>query len=113
MMYYRRNAVLALGIGLLSACATGGFRNVSLTAGDESEPTVSLAGHSLYIVPNTKMTDTALEARIRAHLEDALLGQGYTVASPADAELYVLASFGAVERMTLTKASIVAPRRHM
>jgi hypothetical protein len=55
------------------------------------------------------MTDTALEARVRARIEDELLDKGYILAPPDKAELYVMASFGAVDRFALSSVSILAP----
>ena len=108
-MSYRGKVTFALGISILSACASGGFRQVSLSAGDVTDTSFGLSGHSVYVVPNTVMTDTALEARIRASVEDGLLGQGYTIASAGNADVYVMASFGAVDRFALSSASIVVP----
>ena len=101
--------ILALGFALGSGCASSGFRQVSLSAGDEGDSGVALAGHSVFVVPNAQMKDTALEARIRAHVENTLLGQGYVLAPQGSADLYVMASFGAVDRFALSSASILAP----
>ncbi len=104
-----RYVSLAYGAALVAGCATGGFRQVSISAGEGTEPTVPLSGRSVFVVPNAQMKDTVLEARIRTHVEDELLAQGYTLVSAPRADLYVMASFGAVDRFALSSASIVAP----
>ncbi len=96
---HRCNLVIALGVSVFAACASGGVRQVSIRAGDAADPAQPLATMSMYVVPNTRMTDTLLEARVRAHLEEALLAKGYKLGPPESADAYVLASFGAVDEM--------------
>ena len=52
------------------------------------------------------MRDTLLEARIRYRLQDFLLERGYTLAPADTADLYVLATFGAGERIVASTAPI-------
>lgn len=108
-MTIRRWIIIPTLIAAALGCATGGFRQVSITAGADDVIAPMLAGRSVFVVPNAQMSDTALEARIRAHVEDALLQQGYTLVSAPRADVYVMASFGAVDRFALSSASIVAP----
>jgi hypothetical protein len=109
LMYGRRQILLALGFVSVSGCATGAFRQVSVSAGDDDGIAVPLTGRSVFVVPNTKMQDTVLEARVRSHLEDELLEKGYTLASAPSADLYVMASFGEVDQLTVATASVVRP----
>lgn len=107
MGFHERTAV-ALCVAVCTGCASGGFKQVSISAGqDESD--YPLAGHTVFVVPNAQMSDTALESRVRGTVEKALLNQGYVLAPPALADLYVMASFGAVDRFALSSLSYVAP----
>ncbi len=63
-------------------------------------------GQTVYVVPNDKMRDTILDARIRAKLEEFLLDQGYVFSSPDKAQLYVLATFGTGKRLVASQASV-------
>src|SRR4051812_42663593 len=80
------------GSALLLGCASASFRQVSLSAGEDMGH-LPLTAHTVFVVPNVQMTDTALEKRVRNHIEDVLLDQGYILAPAAKAELYVMASF--------------------
>jgi hypothetical protein len=88
-----------VAIPALSACAIGGMRQVSITAGELADVPQPLSSMSMYVVPNTQMNDTLLEARVRARVEESLLAKGYKLGSPEAADVYVLASFGAAEVM--------------
>ena len=55
------------------------------------------------------MKDTLLEARIRAHIEAFLLNRGYVLTSADKAEVYVLATFGAGERIVASIAPVFRP----
>jgi len=94
---HRWNVAIAFGISMLAGCATGGVRQVTLTAGKVADGARPLDSMSVYVVPNTKMTDTVLEARVRAQVEKALLAKGYKFGPPESADAYVLASFGALD----------------
>ena len=107
-MGFLNKAAVSLLVAVCTGCASTGFRQVSISAGQD-EGDYKLAGHTVFVVPNAQMTDTALESRIRAHVENALLSQGYVLAPPARADLYVMASFGAVDRFALSSISFVAP----
>src|SRR6478672_9021561 len=96
------------GFAVSVGCAHANFRQVSLSAGEDMG-TLPLTAHTFFVVPNVQMTDTALEARVRARIEDALLDQGYILAPADKAELYVMASFGAVDRFALSSVSLIAP----
>lgn len=107
-MGFRERTVVTLCLAACSACASAGFKQVSISAGQD-ERDYQLAGHTVFVVPNAQMSDTALESRIRGHVENALLDQGYVLAPSARADLYVMASFGAVDRFALSSLSYVAP----
>jgi hypothetical protein len=107
-MLCRVSRVTPLCFALLAGCAHANFRQVSISAGEDMG-TLPLTAHTFFVVPNVQMTDTALEARVRARIEDALLDKGYILAPPDKAELYVMASFGAVDRLALSSVSIFAP----
>ncbi|MEO5904802.1 MAG: hypothetical protein ABIQ55_12385 [Gemmatimonadaceae bacterium] len=107
MRCYNKTAVSAF-LAICTGCASTGFRQVSISAGQD-EGDVQLAGHTVFVVPNAQMADTALESRIRINVENALLDQGYVLAPPTRADLYVMASFGAVDRFALSSISFLAP----
>jgi hypothetical protein len=86
-----------------------GFRHVSVSAGNDDGLEVPLAGRSVFVVTNTKMQDTVLEARVRSALEDGLLDRGYKLASAPNADLYVMASFGTVDEVGVASVSTVRP----
>jgi hypothetical protein len=96
------------GFALLAGCAHASFRQVSLSAGEDMG-TLPLTAHTVYVVPNVQMTDTALETRVRSHIEDVLLDKGYILAPAEKAELYVMASFGAVDRFALSEITTFTP----
>src|SRR5215217_1298245 len=101
-------SVSAAFVGLVFwGCASAsGFRQVSF-AGETSEAGAQPPnGKTVHVVRNTAMQDTILEARIRYKLQDFLLARGYTIAASDTADLYVLATFGAGERMVASTASI-------
>jgi hypothetical protein len=100
--------VAPFGFAILTACAHANFRQVAISAGEDMG-TLPLTARTFFVVPNVQMADTALEARVRARIEDALLDQGYIMAPPEKAELYVMASFGAVDRFALSDVAILAP----
>ncbi len=106
---YLRSVLVSAGFVSLTACVSGGFRHVSVSAGNDNGVEVPLAGRSVFVVTNTKMQDTLLEARVRAALQDELLEKGYTLASAPKADLYVMASFGAVDQLGVESQSIVRP----
>jgi hypothetical protein len=108
-MYGLKSVLLAAGFVSLSGCVSGGFRHVSVSAGNDDGAEVPLAGRSVFVVPNTKMQDTLLEARVRSALEDELLEKGYRLATAPNADLYVMASFGTVDEVGVVSASIVRP----
>jgi hypothetical protein len=108
-VYGLRPVLLAAGFVALAGCVSGGFRHVSVSAGNDDGIEVPLAGRSVFVVPNTRMQDTVLEARVRSALEDELLDKGYTLASADEADLYVMASFGTVDEVAVASASIVRP----
>ena len=96
------------GFALVTGCAHARFRQVALSAGEDMG-TLPLTAHTVFVVPNVQMTDTALERRVRAHIEDDLLDQGYILAPAEKAELYVMASFGAVDRFALSSITLFTP----
>ena len=90
----------------LAGCASAGFRQVSF-AGETSTAGSSPAnGRTVHVVQNGQMKDSALEMRIRYRLEEFLLSRGYTLAGADTADLYVLATFGAGERMVASIAPV-------
>lgn len=101
--------VAVFGFAFFTGCVSASFRQVSISAGEDGGATLPLAGRSVFVVPNVQMTDTALELRVRSHVEDALLNQGYVLAPPEKADLYVMASFGSVDRFALSSVSILTP----
>ncbi|HUQ46914.1 MAG TPA: hypothetical protein VM053_01575 [Gemmatimonadaceae bacterium] len=93
------------GCVLVAGCAHVSFRQVAISAGDDMGA-LPLTARTFFVVPNVQMTDTALEGRVRARVEQALLDKGYILAPAENAELYVMASFGAVDRFALSDLSI-------
>ena len=90
----------------LNACASGGFRQVSFAGETSTAGSEPPNGKSVHVVRNTVMTDTILEARIRYKIQDFLLSRGYHIAPADTADLYVLATFGAGERMVASTAPV-------
>lgn len=108
-MIFSVSRVVPLSFALLAGCAHAGFRQVSISAGEDVGGTLPLAARTFFVVPNAQMTDTVLEARVRGHIVDALLNKGYILATQEGAELYVMASFGAVDRFALSSVSLLRP----
>jgi hypothetical protein len=104
-----RPVLFAAGFMSLAGCVTGGFRHVSVSAGNDDGIEVPLSGRSVFVVTNTKMQDTVLEARVRSALEDELLDKGYKLVSAPTADLYVMASFGTLDEVGVASAFIVRP----
>jgi hypothetical protein len=100
-------SVYALAGLVFWGCASAiSFRQVSF-AGETSEAgSQPPNGKTVHVVRNTAMKDTVLEARIRYKLQDFLLERGYTIAASDTADIYVLATFGAGERMVAATAPI-------
>ena len=105
----RARASLLSALIAAQGCATGAFRQVNFAA--ESAPPLEAdpKGQTVYVVPNDKMKDTILDARIRAKLETYLLAHGYVISSPDKAQLYVLATFGTGKRLVSSEASVFRP----
>jgi hypothetical protein len=97
------SAFLALAA---SGCASAGFRPVSFAGETSTAGSAPADGRTVHVVRNTEMKDTALEMRIRYRLEEFLLDKGYTIAAPDTADIYVLATFGAGERMVPSIAPV-------
>ncbi len=91
----------------LSACAAGSFKQVSFAG--EASPVVDSVARTVHVVKNTEMKDTVLESRIRVRLEEFLLQNGFILASPDTAELYVLATFGSGPRVVGSTAPVFRP----
>jgi len=83
----------------LTGCASSGFRQVSFAGETSLAGAAPPNGQSVHVVRNVAMKDTILEARIRYRLEEFLLQRGYVISPAETADLYVLATFGAGERM--------------
>ena len=91
---------------VLSGCASAAFRPVSFAGESSAAAAVPPSGMTAHVVRNVSMKDTALETRIRYKLEEFLLRRGYTLASADTADLYILATFGAGERMVASVAPV-------
>lgn len=96
----------AASIAVLSGCASTGFHPVSFAGETSTAGSAPANGKSVHVVRNMSMRDTLLEARIRYRLEEFLLSRGYTIAPADTADIYVLATFGAGERMVASTATI-------
>ncbi len=92
-----------------AACASGGIHQVAFVADAARPESQSSAARTVHVVKNNEMQDTALESRIRIRLEEFLLQRGFIIAPPDTAEIYVLASFGAGERMVASTAAVFRP----
>src|SRR5689334_8697888 len=88
-----------------TACASAGFKQVAF-ASDISPEVQTAERPTVHVVQNVQMTDTLLEARIRAKLEEFLLSKGYVITGPDTAQIYVLATFGSGERMVPSTAAV-------
>ena len=95
-------ALLAVATG----CASGGFHQVSFAGETSAAGSAPANGKTVHVVRNVSMKDTLLEARIRYKLQEFLLDRGYTLASADTADIYVLATFGAGERMVASTAPV-------
>ncbi|MEO8193421.1 MAG: hypothetical protein ABI681_06190 [Gemmatimonadales bacterium] len=93
----------------LSGCASAGFHQVQFAGEGSAASLAPSGGRTVHVVRNTEMKDTILEARIRSRLESFLLEQGYVITSADTAQLYVLATFGAGERMVASTAAVFRP----
>jgi hypothetical protein len=89
-------------------CAAG-FHQVSFAGETSTAGSAPPAGRTVHVVRNTEMKDTVIEARIRYRLQEFLLEKGYVIAPPDTAEIYVLATFGAGERMIASTAAVFRP----
>ncbi|HEX6575573.1 MAG TPA: hypothetical protein VF042_11435 [Gemmatimonadaceae bacterium] len=94
------------GAVILGACAPGGFRQVSFAGETSTAGAEPANGKSVHVVRNTSMQDTVTESLIRYKLQEFLLSRGYRIAPADTADLYVLATFGAGERMFASTAPV-------
>ena len=108
-MRIRASIFAVFALNSLSACASAGFHQVSFAGETSAEDEKPATGRTVHVVRNTEMKDTVLETRIRLKLEEFLLSQGYVITNPEKAELYVLATFGAGERMVASTAPVFRP----
>lgn len=104
----RARVLLPLLSALATAqgCASGMYHQVNFAGEAARIPEAAEKGQTVYVVPNDKMSDTILDARIRAKLEEFLLDRGYIISSPDKAQLYVLATFGTGKRLVASQASV-------
>ena len=105
----RARVLFVVLIASAQACATGGYRQVNFAAEATLIPEPKPTGQTVYVVPNDKMKDTILDARIRARLEAFLLDRGYVISTPERAQLYVLATCGTGKRLVASEASVFKP----
>jgi hypothetical protein len=98
--------VAAAFLVFASGCASGGLHPVSFAGETSTAGSAPPDGKTVHVVRNVSMKDTLLEARIRYRLQEFLLERGYTLASADTADLYVLATFGAGERMVDGTATV-------
>jgi len=89
-----------------SGCASSGFHQVSFAGETSTAGSAPPQGKTVHVVRNVSMKDSVLEARIRYRLQDFLLERGYILASADTADLYVLATFGAGERVVASTAAV-------
>ena len=100
-------SVSSMLLGLaVSACASAGFHPVSFAGETSTAGSAPPAGQTVHVVRNVAMKDTLTEAKIRYRLEEFLLTRGYTLAAADKADIYVLATFGAGERIMASTAPI-------
>ncbi len=59
---------IVLSLVAAQSCATGTFHQVNF-AGEATRVDVKPTGQTVYVVPNSQMQDTILDARIRVRLE--------------------------------------------
>lgn len=105
-MLARVSLSLLAAIVAAQGCATGMYHQVSFAAETAGLPQTEAKAQTVYVVPNDKMKDTILDARIRAKLEAYLLDHGYVISPPDKAQLYVLATFGTGKRLVSSQASV-------
>jgi len=103
-----RSGVLACAATVLTlcACASAGFHPVSFAGETSTAGSAPANGQTVHVVRNVAMKDTLLEAKIRYRLQEFLLTKGYTLAAADTADIYVLATFGAGERMVASTAPV-------
>jgi len=102
----RSHLFVAAALIVASGCATGGLHPVSFAGETSTAGSAPPNGQTVHVVRNVAMKDTVLEARIRYRLQEFLLSRGYTLASADTADIYVLATFGAGERMVAATAPV-------
>jgi len=102
----RSHLFVAAAFIVASGCATGGLHPVSFAGETSTAGSAPPNGQTVHVVRNVAMKDTVLEARIRYRLQEFLLSRGYTLASADTADIYVLATFGAGERMVAATAPV-------
>lgn len=102
----RLTLLICAAVVSLSACASGGFHQVSFAGETSTAGSQPANGKSVHVVRNTAMKDTVLESRIRYAIQDFLLSRGYRIAPADTADLYVLVTFGAGERMVASTAPV-------
>ena len=91
----------------VSGCASAGFHPVAFAGETSTAGSAPPNGQTVHVVKNVAMKDTLTEAKIRYKLEEFLLTRGYTLAAADKADIYVLATFGAGERVVASTAPIV------
>ena len=90
-----------------SGCASAGFHPVAFAGETSTAGSAPPNGQSVHVVRNVAMKDTLIEAKIRYKLEEFLLTRGYTLAAAEKADIYVLATFGAGERIVASTAPVI------
>lgn len=96
-------------LALASYGCAAGFHQVSFAGETSTAGSAPPAGRTVHVVRNSEMRDTVIESRIRYRLEAFLLEKGYVIAPADTAEIYVLATFGAGERMIASTAAVFRP----
>ena len=79
---------------VIPACGGGRVHRVSFRAEGPLQGTAVPREKSVFVVPNSNVSDAALERDLRHQIEAALQAKGYVLAPPETADLYVLATFG-------------------
>ena len=103
-------SVVLLSLAFVTpGCATGKFHQVNVASEAIKTFETESKGRTIYVVPNKQMKDTVLELQIRSKIEDFLLKNGYTLAGPKEAEMYMLATFGTGDRVVAAEASVFKP----
>ena len=97
--------VFAAIVVATSGCASH-FHQVSFAGETSTAGSAPPNGQTVHVVRNVAMKDTLLEARIRYRLQEFLLSRGYVLAAADTADLYVLATFGAGERIVASTAPV-------